>query len=61
MFQAFDSIVRKIKDTRDPLNYRKKVELNHKKSEKSLAQIYEDEKLGKLNKVSELVEFVILK
>jgi len=47
---AFDSIVRKIKDTRDPLNYRKKVELNHKKSEKSLAQIYEDEKLGKLNK-----------
>jgi len=48
--QAFDDVVRKIKDTRDPLNFKKTVVLNSEKSQLSLHEIYEKEYLKNKNK-----------
>lgn len=48
--QAFDDVVRKIKDNRDPLNFKKTVVLNAEKSQLSLHEIYEKEYLKNINK-----------
>jgi len=48
--RAFDGVPHQVKDTRDPLAFKKKIVLDHEKSKMSLNEIYEKEYLDKQNK-----------
>ncbi|XP_076806714.1 U3 small nucleolar ribonucleoprotein MPP10-like [Clavelina lepadiformis] len=47
--KAYDDVVRKIKETKDPQEYKKKVVLDSEKSKMSLQEIYEKEYLTKMS------------
>jgi U3 small nucleolar RNA-associated protein MPP10 len=54
--ESWDDVVRKVKPTEQPFEFKRRVTLEHEKSKASLAQVYEQEYLKKIQGETEEVE-----